>query len=72
MENFKWENYRDTKEGRGRLSVSYCVLLEPEVPVETCLHLGFVLCNTMVASTKSNSSQVTFMTFFSVSSEWRW
>jgi hypothetical protein len=52
MENFKWENYRDTKEGRHRLSVSYCVLLEPEVPVEARLHLGYVFCNTKVASTK--------------------
>ena len=72
MENFKWENYRDTKEGRHRLSVSCCVLLEPEVLVEARLHLGYVFCNTKVVFTKWHSSQITFLTFISVSNQWRW
>jgi hypothetical protein len=46
MDNFKWQSYKDTTEGRCRMSVSYYVLLEPEVLVEASFHLIYEPCYT--------------------------
>jgi hypothetical protein len=63
MENFELENYRDTAEGRHRIGVSYCVLLEPEVLEEASLDLGYVSCITKVTSIKCHSAHIAFLTF---------